>query len=68
VAGIVMLCLQLLGYYAAYLVSPYELEWHLSYSSTRIVLQLFPLLLFLTLCAVQVAEKVLSPAAATPTE
>jgi hypothetical protein len=68
VAGFVMLGIQLLGYYAAYLVSPYELEWHLSYSSTRIVLQLFPLLLFLTLCAGREAEKVLSPAAAIPTE
>jgi hypothetical protein len=68
IAGFVMLGVQLLGYYAAYLVSPYELEWHLSYSSTRIVLQLFPLLLFLTLCASLEAEKVLSPAAAIPTE
>jgi hypothetical protein len=67
-AGFVMLGIQLLGYYAAYLVSPYDLEWHLSYSSTRIVLQLFPLLLFLTLCASREAEKVLSPAATIPTE
>jgi hypothetical protein len=67
-AGFVMLGIQLLGYYAAYLVSPYELEWHLSYSSTRIVLQLFPLLLFLILFASREAEKVLSPASAIPTE
>jgi hypothetical protein len=66
VAGLVMLGIQLLGYYAAYLVSPYELEWHLAFSSTRIVLQLFPLVLFLTLCASREAEEVLSPAAAIP--
>jgi hypothetical protein len=63
-----MLGIQLLGYYAAYLVSPYELAWHLSYSSTRIVLQLFPLLLFLILCASREAEMVLAPASAIPTE
>jgi hypothetical protein len=68
VAGFVMLGIQLLGYYAAYLVSPYELAWHLSYSSTRIVLQLFPLLLFLILCASREAEMVLAPASAIPTE
>ena len=47
-----MLAIQMLGYYGAYLVSPYDLAWHLSYSSTRIVLQMFPLLLFLT-CPLQ---------------
>ena len=61
-AGIAILIIQVLGYYAAYLVSPYDLAWHLSYSSTRIVLQIFPLLLFLTLCASQEAEQVLAPA------
>jgi len=68
IAGLVMLGIQVLGYYAAYLISPYELEWHLSYSSTRIVLQLFPFLLFLTLSATREAEQVLSPAAAGITE
>ena len=60
-AGITLLAIQMLGYYAAYLISPYDLGWHLSYSSTRIVLQVFPLLLFLTLCASLEAESVLVP-------
>jgi hypothetical protein len=61
VAGFSLLAIQMLGYYAAYLVSPYDLGWHLSYSSTRIVLQVFPLLLFLTLCASLDAESLLPP-------
>ncbi|MFH1185821.1 MAG: hypothetical protein V1755_12415 [Chloroflexota bacterium] len=67
-AGITMLVIQLLGYYAAYLVSPYDLAWHLSYSSGRVVLQLFPLLLFLTLCASLEAEYILAPGRLPATE
>jgi hypothetical protein len=59
-AGLIVLGVQLAGYYAAYLVSPYELAWHLSYSSTRIILQVFPLLLLLTLCASRVPEEILA--------
>lgn len=60
-AGFIILGVQLLGYYAAYLISPYDLAWHLSYSSTRVILQIFPLLLFLVLCASKEAEAVLRP-------
>ncbi len=49
----------MLGYYAAYLVSPYELSWHLTYSSSRIVLQVLPLLAFLILSATSDMETVL---------
>ncbi|HEY5984257.1 MAG TPA: glycosyltransferase family 39 protein [Anaerolineales bacterium] len=59
-AGLAMLGIQVVGYYAAYLVSPYDLAWHLSYSSTRIVAQVFPLILFLTLAASREAEQVLT--------
>ena len=58
-AGIIILVVQLLGYYAAYLVSPYELSWHLTYSSNRIVLQVFPLLALLVLSATTDMETVL---------
>ena len=67
-AGITMLVIQVLGYYAAYLASPYDLAWHLSYSSGRVVLQLFPLLLFLTLCASLEAECILAPGRLPATE
>lgn len=64
VATAVMIFIQLLGYYGAYLVSPYELSWHLSYSSTRVVLQIFPLVCLIVLCSTRPAEEVLaSPSA-----
>jgi hypothetical protein len=56
--GFIILLVQALGYYAAYLVSPYELSWHLNYSSTRIVLQIFPLLAFLVLSSTLTIEAV----------
>lgn len=60
----VVLGLQLIGYYAAFLITPYDLTWHLSYSTERLVLQIFPLLLFLILCASLPAEAVLGAGAA----
>jgi len=67
-AGLAILVIQVLGYYAAYLISPYDLAWHLSYSSTRIVLQIFPLLLFLVLCASRETETILGPGRRLATE
>ncbi len=51
VASCTMLGVQALGYYGIYLITPYELAWHLSYSITRVFLQIYPLLLFLALSA-----------------
>jgi hypothetical protein len=59
-AGLVILLVQILGYYAAYIITPYNLVWHLSFSATRIVLQMFPLLLFLALSATVPLESVLA--------
>jgi hypothetical protein len=58
-AAAIILVAQLLGYYAAFLITPYDLTWHLSYSTERLVLQVFPLFLFLTLLANSPAETVL---------
>lgn len=52
----VILLLQMLGYYGAYLISPYDLTWHLSYSIQRIFLQVFPLMAFLILAAARGPE------------
>lgn len=68
VADITILAIQVLGYYAAYLISPYDLAWHLSYSSSRIVLQIFPLLLLLMLCASVNIENILTPSNRPTTE
>ncbi len=56
IAGITMLAVQLLGDYGVYLITPYDLTWHLSYSIERIVLQIFPVIAFLILCASQIPE------------
>lgn len=58
IAGITILVVQALGDYAVYLITPYDLNWHLSYSGQRIVLQVFPLITFLILCASQAPETV----------
>ncbi len=57
-AGITMLALQTLGYYGIYLISPYPIEWHLNFSVERVVLQLFPVITFLVLCASRTPESI----------
>ena len=58
IAGITMLVVQALAYYAIYLITPYDLTWHLSYSIERIALQIFPLVAFLVLSASRSPESV----------
>ncbi len=64
-AGGAMLLFQWLGDYGAYLVSPYDLSWHLGYSIGRLILQVFPALLFLLLSATRSPESVFGQEAAT---
>ena len=56
--GITILAVQLLGDYGVYLITPYDLTWHLSYSIERIVLQIFPVIAFLILCASRTPENI----------
>jgi hypothetical protein len=58
IAGITILIVQALGYYAIYLITPYDLAWHLFYSIERIALQIFPLMAFLALAASRSPESV----------
>ncbi len=58
IAGFTMLAVQALGYYGIYLITPYDLTWHLSYSVTRIFLQVFPMVSFLILCASRPPESI----------
>lgn len=58
IAGITMLVVQALGYYIIYLITPYDLTWHLYYSAERVILQIFPLMLFLILSACRRPESV----------
>ena len=57
-AGITIIAVQLLGDYGVYLITPYDLTWHLSYSIERIVLQVFPIIAFLILCASRTPEEI----------
>ncbi len=58
VAAAVLLGVQMLGTYAVYLITPYDLTWHLTYSIERIFLQVFPLLAFAILSATQSPESI----------
>ena len=42
-----LLFLQLLGYYSIYVITPYNLAWHLNSSLGRLILQVLPLGIFL---------------------
>ncbi|MGZ6315867.1 MAG: hypothetical protein ACXWNQ_01280 [Anaerolineales bacterium] len=53
-----MLGIQMVGYYGVYLITPYDLTWHLSFSVERIFLQIFPLLAFVILSAAQTPETI----------
>ena len=66
VAGIVMLAIQALGYYGIFLITPYDLAWHLSYSTTRLILQVFPLIAFFVLGAAATPEAAFASASMEP--
>jgi hypothetical protein len=52
--------LSLAGYYATYVISPYDLRWHLNSSLGRLLLQLWPsVLLLVGLAARSLASEVL---------
>ena len=57
-ATAVLLAVQLLGYYAVYVITPYDLTWHLNYSIERIFLQMFPLIAFAVLTFTQTPETI----------
>jgi hypothetical protein len=45
--SILALVLTLAGYFAVYLITPYDIYWHLRFSLTRLFLQLWPSAIFL---------------------
>ncbi len=58
VAASVLVGVQMLGTYAVYLITPYDLTWHLSYSIERIFLQIFPVVAFAILSASRSPESI----------
>ncbi|HUI88578.1 MAG TPA: hypothetical protein VLX61_07605 [Anaerolineales bacterium] len=55
-----ILILQAIGYYGIYLITPYDLEWHLVFSLGRLVFQLYIPFLFLFFTIVTDVEKALA--------
>ncbi len=51
------LILTLAGYFAVYLITPYDIYWHLRFSLTRLFLQLWPSMIFLFFLAVELPQK-----------
>jgi len=56
--GFAIFVCQIMGYYVFYLISPYDLEWHLSSSLDRLFVHVYPTILFVTLIASQSPEDV----------
>lgn len=48
-ATIITICILLAGEYAVYLITPFELQWQVSSSIHRLVLQIWPMAVFTTL-------------------
>ena len=57
---VIILLVQLLGYFATYLVTPRDLEWHLAFSLTRIIYHVFPTALFLLFLVTDTPESIFS--------
>ncbi len=58
VAAVILLAVQMLGYYAVYVITPYDLTWHLTTSVSRVFLQVFPLIAFFVFIATQTPETI----------
>jgi len=57
-AILILLGIQLAGYFAAFVFSPYDLVWHLSYSIERLWIQIYPAVLFLHFATVTEPEAI----------
>ncbi|MGA7194260.1 MAG: hypothetical protein WBW94_11580 [Anaerolineales bacterium] len=55
-----ILILQTIGYYGIYLITPYDLQWHIDFSLGRLVFQLYVPFLFLFFTIVTDVEKALA--------
>jgi hypothetical protein len=55
-----ILILQTIGYYGIYLITPYDLQWHIDFSLGRLVFQLYVPFLFLFFTIITDVEKALA--------
>jgi len=61
VTSAVVLGLISIGYLFVYVTTPYNLEWHLTFSLSRLLIQLWPGFVFLYFLAVRTPEETLAP-------
>jgi len=57
-ASLAILSAQLIGYYLFYLISPYDLTWHIGYSLNRLFVHLYPATVFVVLTTARTPESV----------
>lgn len=55
-SGLLMLGLMLSGYYCIYLITPYDLVWHLGSSLQRLYIQLLPTAIFIFFLFIKIPE------------
>jgi hypothetical protein len=55
-----ILAIQVMGYYGFYLISPYDLEWHVTYSLNRLFVHIYPATVFVVMAATQPPETIFS--------
>lgn len=48
-----------LGHIAVYLITPYDIQWHINTSLNRLLLQLWPVAVFITFLSIRTPEQVL---------
>jgi hypothetical protein len=53
VTGVLALSLTFIGYFCVFLITPYDLHWHLRFSLMRLFLQLWPSVVFLVFLALR---------------
>jgi 4-amino-4-deoxy-L-arabinose transferase-like glycosyltransferase len=58
VVTILLIAVQMLGYYAVYVITPYDLTWHLRTSVERVFLQVFALAAFAVLYFTRTPESI----------
>lgn len=54
--SLAILTVQFIGYYLFYLISPYDLNWHIGYSLNRLFVHTYPAVVFIVLSASQTPE------------
>jgi len=59
-ASLAILTAQFIGYYLFYLISPYDLNWHIGFSINRLFVHAYPAVVFVVLSASQTPEVIFS--------